>query len=370
MAVEPPQPPALSWHARLRSALLGLYDDAFAWRYYSPAFFRDGWGDPLPYSFASRPSGELPRLEWAAPEEADGVRFTAGSFLSPLHEHLPPEAKLARVQLVEPLPKAEAARGPRRALVWFAAGGDEGFGFRRRSYAAPLAREHGVTTVLLQLPYYGQRRPAGQPRCFMRTVGELQRHMVAQVEEGRALLHWLHASGRFDTLGVAGVSKGGCVAAMTAALCPDLPLAAASFMSVDSAEAAYLDGLVFKCVSVDKVGGRDALRAHLRGEFMFRPDTADAAATEAHLRALPDYAGRAPQPLAFVAIGAAHDKFASVDSCTNLYRNVTRYARCVAGELRWVAGGHMWGFLSQPREFVAGALRALELIEAHGGTRK
>lgn len=91
-----------------------------------------------------------------------------------------------------------------------------------RFYAARLAA-HGVHAVFLKLPYYGERRPPGSDRRMVsldieRTTGAM-RQGVCDV---RRAIAWLGSREEVDEkrLGVTGISLGGIVSSLVAAVDP------------------------------------------------------------------------------------------------------------------------------------------------------
>ena len=56
-------------------------------------------------------------------------------------------------------------------VVAFAATGDEGFDGRRNRLSVPLAAR-GIASILLEMPFYGLRRPEGQEGPKVRHVSD------------------------------------------------------------------------------------------------------------------------------------------------------------------------------------------------------
>jgi hypothetical protein len=69
-------------------------------------------------------------------------------------------AFIFRFELVVPINQEHRRLRPR--VIQLAGTGDHGFGGRRRSLALPLARDHGVASLILENPYYGPRKPKQQ----------------------------------------------------------------------------------------------------------------------------------------------------------------------------------------------------------------
>ena len=112
-----------------------------------------------------------------------------GSFLSPLAEYLPPEARRARFQLISHAQPGAPVRG---CVLHFAATADQTFVLRRRLLAEPLLRR-GIVSLLLMPAYYGQRRPAGQALHLTRTLHDFCLLTHSMIAEGYSLMDWLPA---------------------------------------------------------------------------------------------------------------------------------------------------------------------------------
>lgn len=83
-----------------------------------------------------------------------------------------------------------------KLVVHFPATGDEGYSMRTAFYAAPLASQSGVASILLSMAYYGKRRPTSWankvngPATFQ-TFSQVVKMSQSVIDEGVALLHWL-----------------------------------------------------------------------------------------------------------------------------------------------------------------------------------
>lgn len=181
-------------------------------------FFRHGWGNsssPHHSWLSSIHSGTLP------PATAPHITWTnlpfdlsLGTFRSPCAPFLPQASATARVLYVS---APATLDGPAPVVLHLPATGDHGFLRRLACYAVWL-RRRGVASVILQGPFYGQRRPAGQRGALLDCVHQLPDLGRATVEEGVALLKYFRDRG-FERQAVAGVSQGGLHAAMVATLC-------------------------------------------------------------------------------------------------------------------------------------------------------
>src|SRR5690606_16960468 len=134
--------------------------------------------------------------------------------------------------------------------------GDHGFG-RRRLMALPLLTR-GIGTLILEGPFYGLRRPPGQEGTRLRTVADLFALGAGTVAEGLALLQALDGP-----VAVAGISRGGQMAALVAALHPR-PVAVVACAAPHSAEVVFTRGIMQIGCDWEALGGRTTALPRLR----------------------------------------------------------------------------------------------------------
>lgn len=172
---------------------------------------------------------ELFRLEAEVfPFELDEVVRAPGCVVSQLRFPSPivtpdPENNLVHGEYFVPTGRA----GPHPAVVVLHILGSD---FPLSRYMAARLADRGVAALFLKLPYYGERRPGGGgpgpvPRRFLssdieRTVRSM-RQGVCDVRRG---LRWLAARPEVDAsrLGVTGISLGGIVSSLVAAVDPEV----------------------------------------------------------------------------------------------------------------------------------------------------
>jgi pimeloyl-ACP methyl ester carboxylesterase len=314
-------------------------DRAFYFLLPRQPFFADGWGDEgvirdIPLEGArDRPAAGI-EIAWGPERREGGGLLREGAFESP-EARLPAVARRARVRMLRP-----AAGEPRAVCLHFASSGDQGFAMRLR-FAAPLL-DQGIAALVLENPYYGERRPPGQPGAALRTVSDMVLMATATVREGRSLLAWLEGQGH-RRLGVAGYSMGGQMCALVAVTWPRA-LAVAALAPSDSPASVFTEGL---------------LRTHPRWEALRRPGESDDRARAELRQFLLRYAvsGLPPPVEPRAAVVVANRQDGVVPSA-----EAERIARRWGCELRWLDGGHVSAaLLEQPalRRAVAEAFARL-----------
>lgn len=100
-----------------------------------------------------------------------------------------------------------------------------GADFALSRYMAARLAERGVAALFVKLPYYGERRPPGDPNRFL--SADIERTVLAMrqgVCDVRRAGAWLAARPEVDPgkLGVTGISLGGIVASLATAVDPAL----------------------------------------------------------------------------------------------------------------------------------------------------
>eukprot|EP00268_Persea_americana_P043580 TRINITY_DN43869_c1_g2_i3.p1 TRINITY_DN43869_c1_g2~~TRINITY_DN43869_c1_g2_i3.p1 ORF type:complete len:317 (-),score=52.23 TRINITY_DN43869_c1_g2_i3:624-1574(-) len=220
----------------------------------SPPFFSRGWGGSKLDMLESvinrffpeaagqnwQPSTVQPR--WKTIWETKNACLREGVFRTPCNEQLinvlPPESYNARIAFLTPksVPPEKMA-----CVVHLAGTGDHSFE-RRLRLGGPLLKEN-IATMVLESPFYGQRRPRLQRGSKLLCVSDLLLLGTVTIEEARSLLYWLEAEAGFGKTGVCGISMGGVHAAMVGSLHPT-PVATLPFLSPHSAAVAFCEGIL------------------------------------------------------------------------------------------------------------------------------
>lgn len=128
-------------------------------------------------------------------------------------------------------------------VVLLAGTGDHGYSRRAGAAAIPLARKSRITSIILESPYYGTRKPLLQVKSKLRQVSDLVVLGRATIEESCSLLRWLSDMAGMNNLAIAGVSMGGLHSAMTASLFPK-SIGVVSWLGPPSAAPVFTDGLL------------------------------------------------------------------------------------------------------------------------------
>lgn len=193
-------------------------------------------------------------IAWTPEQRAWGnAVIRRGTFAAPVNRVLLPEtSRTAHVEWVAPASHDTSMP----VCILFPATGEQGF-LSRRLLALALAR-HGIASLVLEVAFYGARRPPGQDGALLNHVADLIALMDTTVGEGRALLQWLRNRG-YHRLAVSGISMGGSVSALVAAR-SDFPLATICLIPANAVGPVYTEGLLSRYVAWD------VLNADLRAD--------------------------------------------------------------------------------------------------------
>jgi pimeloyl-ACP methyl ester carboxylesterase len=297
--------------------------------------FPDGWGDQATLDMLNDPSllsAPTPELDivWGRKEEHRGHRLTRGQFVSPSAALLPPEARVVTFEQMEP------SSGIAPLAVLLPAWNDHGFE-QRRSIAA-LLLDHGVGSIIFDVPLYGSRRVTSERDQAIRTVADFAVMGFGGIRDALSVARTVER-----VRGFAGFSMGGNLAALAAAASPE-PVAMAGLAASHSPGPVYLDGVLSNAIEWDALGGHDAeprLRAFLTAA------SALAYEPRPHLRAA-------------VLLAAAGDGFVPFDAARAL-------ADHWSAELRSLPGGHataLWRHRPTLARAIADAFGRLENLDA------
>ena len=208
--------------------------------------FRDGWGDPDTIEWfrgiadTSPPIPDVPVT--AGPTRTwKGLAVRDLTFESPL-EKLPGRTRQAAARIVDPPDGAD------RVVILMPAWNDEGW--KTRSMLAPLIAARGIAAVMIEAPFYGERRNGyAPPIAVVSDFGLMGRGAVV---DARVLATHFHRLGL--AVGVSGYSMGGNLSAFVATTSP-FPIAAAPLAAAHSPAAPFIDGVLRVSVDWEALGG-------------------------------------------------------------------------------------------------------------------
>lgn len=191
-----------------------------------------------------------------------GCSLLNGKFVTPLYDVLPDlipeECRTAYFQLVLPSDSKEKNRkkNPGRSAIFkdlnlkpvcihMAGTGDHGYSWRRELLAKPLL-ENNISSLLLENPFYGLRKPKDQTGSGLLHVKDLFIMGSCLILEAQVLLNWLTKQG-YGPLGLTGISMGGHMASLAATNWLK-PIALVPCMSWTSSSVVWTDGVLSKAI--------------------------------------------------------------------------------------------------------------------------
>jgi dienelactone hydrolase len=275
--------------------------------------FRHGWGDPaalaayLEESASANPIPEIP-IEEGPEQPFDSLVARDFSFASP-GRFLPAPSRVARARLVG----ATGEGG--RLVVLMAAWNDHGYQGRLRLARDLAAR--GIASVMLEQPFYGERRPVPEDEQPIATVADFMWMGRTAVLEGRVLAD--HFRRRGYRVGVTGYSMGGNMAGFLAATMP-FPVATALLAAPFSPAPPFLHGILRATIDWAPLGGDNPETRHRLSEVLHSASILRFPAPE-HTRAA-------------VLVAATRDGYVPTASVQAVHRHWP------GSELEWVNAGH------------------------------
>lgn len=275
-----------------------------------------------------------------------------------LIEALPPESHNARVAFLTP----KSVSPEKMACVIHLAGtGDHSFE-RRLRLGGPLLKDN-IATMVLESPYYGQRRPSMQHGSKLQCVSDLLLLGKATIDEARSLLYWLQNEAGYGKMGICGLSMGGVHAAMVGSLHPT-PIATLPFLAPHSAVVPFCDGLYRHATAWDALRKDAATLA--QDVTSLTEDTAQKSGitieqVRERLRSVLSLTDvtRFPvpkNPQAVIFVGATDDGYIPKHSIMELQK------AWPGSEVRWVTGGHVSSFFLHNDAFRKAIVDALDRL--------
>lgn len=290
------------------------------------------------------------------------------------YEALPEASRYAHAKWIVPVDNRTGDDHVQSCVVHLAATGDHGFSRRESLLAIPLAKYHGIASVILESPYYGLRKPSYQSRSKLKYVSDLLLLGKATIEETLVLLQWISRHVGMETaLGVSGISMGGVHSCMVASLFREKDIALVPLLAPRSAAAAYCRGALFQATGWNNLL-RDVVCREQELVEKIRRDAGASQPSLGHSRVCPDFSMTAARdgkhepyqqhkkkavhmleavletytditrfptpsrPDAAVLVAATDDAYVGRESVEEMHRFLQ------GSELRWVPGGHVSSF--------------------------
>ncbi|KAI0488853.1 hypothetical protein KFK09_028692 [Dendrobium nobile] len=331
----------------------------------STPFFSRGWGGTklelfesmlkqlFPGSVSQNWPPNMVQPIWKQLWESKNACLKEGIFRTPCDEQLinalPPESHTARIALLTPksVPPHKMA-----CVVHLAGTGDHTYE-RRLRLGGPLLKEN-IATMVLESPFYGNRRPKLQRGAKLLCVSDLLLLGRATIEEARSLLHWLDVEGGFGKMGICGLSMGGVHAAMVGSLHPT-PIATLPFLAPHSAVVAFCEGVLKHATAWDALR-EDAEKAGMTLEEVRERLRMVLSLTDVTRFPIPK------SPESVILVAATNDGYIPKDSVLELQK------AWPGSEVRWVTGGHVSSFIihfDSFRRAIVDALNRLPWREPH-----
>ncbi|MQM16615.1 hypothetical protein Taro_049572 [Colocasia esculenta] len=286
---------------------------------------------------------------WRTVWETKTACLREGVFQTPCNEQLmsalPPESHTARVAFLAP----KLLQPQKMACVVHLAGtGDHTFE-RRLRLGGPLLKEN-IATMVLESPFYGQRRPRLQRGAKLLCVSDLLLLGRATIEEARSLLYWLETEAGFGKTGVCGLSMGGVHAAMVGSLHPT-PVATLPFLSPHSAVVAFCEGILKHGTAWEALREDAADTATLTLEQVRERMRSVLSLTDVTRFPVPK------NPNAVIFVAATDDGYIPKHSVLELQK------AWPGSEVRWVTGGHVSSFLLHNDAFRRAIIDSLNRLD-------
>lgn len=352
------------------------------------------------------------RLEEEWKKDGDDVLYARASFLSPIGDYLHHHENVRRVQVQIVIPArlksldnvlklGRESGNDQRILIQLPATGDEGFAVRRYLLAKPLARDHGIVSIIVQLPFYGARRRPEQSSYTLYEVDDTPKQSLAAVMETNALLNWLTRDPNNFTgkLGVTGVSFGGSMSGLSSVMMDSQnisKIAIIAHIPANSPDDAYVLGALSHTISFDRLAPKTSISAESRAEAYARGKekvhsllkTMDIARGARDLRQilLNNQQGLPPPSTSliptdrdadvpaldagkvkeirrvFIQLSGLHDAYIPPIRWRPFYEHISQIPGTVHSELIELEGGHCTGVLVHFPKYYDAILRAFSLL--------
>ena len=300
--------------------------------------FRDGWGDPDVldwYASIVREPPEIAAIDLIVGE----IRTVAGLVQTDLTFesqalHLPKASRPGRARMISPEPR------PDRICLLMAAWNEHGYVARTR--LARLLAAAGIATVILENPFYGDRRTDPSDGRSLATVSDFAVMGRAAVVEGMTLLTHFHQQGY--ATGVSGYSMGGNIAAFIAALV-GFPTAIALVAASHSPAPPFLHGVMRGSIAWNALGGDNPQTEQRLWNFFSSATVLDHEP--------------APHTAAAVLVAGSIDGFVPTSAIQALHRHWP------GSLMEWVRAGHatlLWRHKERMAQAVVDAFQRIDAL--------
>jgi hypothetical protein len=260
------------------------------------------------------------QIEWEKEKKTIVGSLQKGTFVSPFSWFLPEKSKYGHVELILPKEKTDTI------CIHFAATGDQGFLKRRYAMAYPLAKEN-IASLILEIPYYGIRKPEEQFSLFLSTLSDFFKMSFGTVCEGLSLTEYCVKQG-WKKIIVTGISMGGNVASFVGAL-TEHNVGIVPCISPHSPYPVFLEGMLSG--SIDwKTLGKEFGSEELAKEKV----TGYMRLCELTLLSPPK------NPQNVIIVGGAKDGYVFAESVMQLHEHWK------GSEIRWVNTGHVGAIIA------------------------
>ncbi|KAL6731551.1 hypothetical protein Aduo_002403 [Ancylostoma duodenale] len=177
-----------------------------------------------------------------------GIRMIQGRFRSPhamvYPNQMPGCLQWARWRAYLP------AMQRKGVCIHLAGTGDHSYIRRELGFARGLL-EDGIGSILLQNPFYGERKPPSQFRSSLENVSDLFVMGAALISECNYLIDWAKSEG-YGPMALSGVSMGGFMASLAASnVCE--PVVVVPCMSWTTAGPAFTEGALRQAINYERL---------------------------------------------------------------------------------------------------------------------
>uniref|UniRef100_A0A1I7UC15 AB hydrolase-1 domain-containing protein n=1 Tax=Caenorhabditis tropicalis TaxID=1561998 RepID=A0A1I7UC15_9PELO len=184
-----------------------------------------------------------PQIDLVKKVSKNGVTSYEGFFTSPhavlFPDHMP--GKVARAHFRAYLPDTH---GP--VCIHLAGTGDHSY-FRRQYFLVDEMLKDGVGSILIQNPFYGDRKPPNQFRSSLQNVTDLFVMGAALIAECNHLFNWAESLG-YGPFAISGVSMGGFMAQL-AGTNSQRPVGIVPILAWTTASPSYTEGAISPAVN-------------------------------------------------------------------------------------------------------------------------